>query len=76
MKEIFVALSKHYIIFIIISVFLILALIGFLVDEKERKKGKSKINISKNNKELEFLQFNDKQKTLNKAINDNVKNKE
>ena len=65
-------LANNYVWFLIISLILIFALIGYLVDSKEIKSGKK---IKKQNEELKVVDFStiDQSKSLNQSIKEENK---
>lgn len=67
-------LVHNYFWFLVITLVLIFALIGYFVDEKERKKGLSLIDKPKEpEKNIHDLAVNAVNKSLNTAVNDSVK---
>lgn len=65
-------LANNYVWFLIISLILIFALIGYLVDSKEIKSGKK---IKKQKEELKLVDFStiDQSKSLNQSIKEENK---
>ena len=74
MDIILMFLAKHYISFIIITIILILALVGYFVDEKDRKVGISLVDRPKEEEQdIHALAMSASNKSLNSALSDNVK---
>ncbi len=68
-------LSANYLWFLVISIILLFALIGYFVDQNEQKKGISKINkVKEPEVNIEDLQVLAQNKSLNNAVSDAMKN--
>jgi len=68
-------LVNNYLWFLVISLILTFALIGYFVDQEEQKKGISKINVEKPvEKDIHELAASAGNKSLNTAVTDAVKN--
>ncbi len=68
-------LAANYFWFLVISIFLVFALIGYLVDQQEQKKGISLINKPKEEEvNIEDLAAMAQNKSMNEAVSDAVKN--
>jgi len=64
-------LARNYLWFLVISIVLLFALIGYFVDQREQKKGISKINKPKEPEvNIEDLQALAQNKSLNNAVSD------
>lgn len=71
MDEIMMYLAQNYKTFIVISVILLLTIVGYIVDEKERKNGGSKIDkIDNTEKDIHELAMNMGNKSLNSLFTD------
>ncbi len=68
-------LSANYLWFLVISIVLVFALIGYFVDQNEQKKGISMINKPKE-KEVDISQLASmaQNKSMNEAVTDAAKN--
>lgn len=68
-------LSANYLWFLVISIILLFALIGYFVDQNEQKKGISKINkVKEREVNIEDLQALAQNKSLNNAVSDAMRN--
>lgn len=77
MEEIILFIAQKYVWFIGITLALIFALIGYFVDEHDRKTGISQIDKPKEKeKNIHDLAMNVGNKTLNTVVSDSVRNME
>ena len=67
-------ISSNYFLLVVIALFLIFALIGYLVDQKEQKDGLSQINRPKE-KEVDISELASmaQSKSINEAVSDAAK---
>ncbi len=68
-------LANNYFWFLIVSLFLVFALVGYLVDQNEQKKGMSRINhIEEPEMDMESLAAMAQNKSMNEAVTDAARN--
>ena len=68
-------LANNYFWFLVISLFLVFALVGYLVDQSEQKKGMSRINhMPEPEMDMESLAAMAQNKSMNQAVTDAARN--
>lgn len=73
MENLTTFLANHYLLFILLGLISFFALVGYFVDQNEQKRGISKINKSKEEKDIHDLAKEAANKSLSNAITDAAK---